>query len=86
MYNPDGSTKKVVQPGKAFFKPSDMVELKDGQFAVRDNNGIQIFSDEGKFNTNSLNYLHTVLSGYSIKINGINGNQWAQSSVPARPH
>ena len=49
MYNPDGSTKKVVQPGKAFFKPSDMVELKDGQFAVRDNNGIQIFSDDGKF-------------------------------------
>ena len=59
MYNPDGSTKKVVQPGKAFFKPSDMVELKDGQFAVRDNNGIQIFSDEGKFCANSINYLLT---------------------------
>ena len=67
MYNPDGSTKKVVQPGKAFFKPSDMVELKDGQFAVRDNNGIQIFSDEGKFYTDSINYLHIVLSYYSIK-------------------
>jgi len=61
MYNPDGSTKKVVQPGKAFFKPSDMVELKDGQFAVRDNNGIQIFSDDGKFIKNiGENYLGRV--------------------------
>ena len=54
MYNPDGSTKRVVRPGKAFFKPSDMVELNDGQFAVRDNNGIQLFSDQGKPFANSI--------------------------------
>jgi len=49
MYKPDGSTIRVVQPGRAFFKPSDMVEVKDGQFAVRDSNGIQLFSEEGTF-------------------------------------
>ena len=49
MYNPDGSTNRIVQPEKAFIKPTDMVELKDGQFAVRDNNGIQLFNDQGIF-------------------------------------
>ena len=47
MYNPDGSTKKVVEPKRAFKKPTDMVALKDG-FAVRDSVGIQVFDGQGK--------------------------------------
>lgn len=79
MYNPDGSTKRVVRPGKAFFKPSDMVELNDGQFAVRDNNGIQLFSDQGIFikniGENFLGRVFGLTSNESGNIFTINHNQ-----------
>ena len=49
MYNADGSFLKLVNPSRQFFRPSDMVALPDGRFAVRDANGIQLFDEEGLF-------------------------------------
>ena len=48
LYKIDGSPLKTVQPGQPFKKPTDMVALKDGKFAVRDANGIQLFDSQGK--------------------------------------
>ena len=48
LYKIDGSPLKTVQPGQPFRKPTDMAALKDGKFAVRDANGIQLFDTQGK--------------------------------------
>ena len=50
MYTKEGKVFKTVNPdGKGFKKPSDMVALNDGRFAVRDDNGIQFFDENGEF-------------------------------------
>ena len=40
---------KEIQPGRKFKRPSDMVTLPDGRFAVRDDYGLQLFDEEGAF-------------------------------------
>ena len=54
LYKVDGSPLKIVQPGQPFRKPTDMVALKDGNFAVRDANGIQLFDNQGKVFINNI--------------------------------
>lgn len=40
---------KEIHPGRKFRRPSDMVTMPDGRFAVRDDNGLQLFDEEGGF-------------------------------------
>jgi len=49
MYDSNGKFVKEIRPGRPFKRPSDMVTLPDGRFAVRDNNGLQMFDEEGAF-------------------------------------
>jgi hypothetical protein len=44
-----GKQVTIVKPGRAFRRPSDMVALPDGRFAVRDDHGIQLFDQDGNF-------------------------------------
>ena len=50
LYLPSGVLQSIVQiPGRRFYKPTDMTALASGHFAVRDNDGLMIFSSEGRF-------------------------------------
>ena len=48
-YFVSGDKMKEIQPGRKFKRPSDMVTLPDGRFAVRDDYGLQLFDEEGAF-------------------------------------
>lgn len=49
MYDTECDKMKEIQPGRKFKRPSDMVTLPDGRFAVRDDYGLQLFDEEGAF-------------------------------------
>merc|ERR1712243_342256 len=49
MYDKTGRKMNEIQPGRPFKRPSDMVTIPDGRFAVRDDNGLQLFDEEGVF-------------------------------------
>ena len=51
MYDKNGKLEKTLVPEISFKKPSDMAALPDGRFAVRDDNGIQLFDPSGEFLT-----------------------------------
>lgn len=54
VHNPDsGKVIQTLQPGKEFKMPSDMTTLPDGRLVIRDNNGLQLFDEDG-------NYLQTI--------------------------
>merc|ERR1711942_188440 len=40
---------EVISPEPPFDRPSDMVTLNSGQFVVRDNSRVQVFSNNGSF-------------------------------------
>ena len=46
---PSGQKIKKIKAGRKFKRPSDMVTLSDGRFVVRDDNGLQMFDEEGSF-------------------------------------
>lgn len=49
IYSQQGKLVRIVEPGRPFRRPSDMVALPGGRFAVRDDHGIQLFDEEGVF-------------------------------------
>jgi len=49
MFDATGKFLRNVKAGQPFVKPSDAVTLKSGNFAVRDDFGIQVFSQEGDY-------------------------------------
>lgn len=50
VYDPDsGAVVKTLKPERNFKLPSDMVTLPDGRLVVRDNNGLQLFDEEGQY-------------------------------------
>jgi len=50
IFCPAGKFLSLVTPvGMGFFRPSDMVSLRGGDFVVRDNNRLRLFSSEGTF-------------------------------------
>jgi len=49
MFDQRGRKIKTIEPGKRFKRPSDMTTLSDGRFAVRDDLGLQMFSETGEF-------------------------------------
>jgi len=49
MYNKDCEKIKEIKAERKFKRPSDMVTLPDGRFVVRDDNGLQMFDEEGDF-------------------------------------
>jgi len=49
IFDSNGRFLKSIRPGIPFEHPSDMITLRSGHFAVRDNSSIQIFSEEGVF-------------------------------------
>ena len=46
IFDSNGRFLKSIRPGIPFEHPSDMITLRSGHFAVRDNSSIQIFSEE----------------------------------------
>jgi len=53
IFNPEGKfVSQVISPEPQFDRPSDMVALKSGQFVVRDNTRVQVFSSKGNFMKN----------------------------------
>lgn len=49
MYDKECQKIKEIKAGRKFKRPSDMVTLSDGRFVVRDDNGLQMFDEEGSF-------------------------------------
>ena len=49
IYDQSSGKRRHIQPGRPFKRPSDMVTLLDGRFAVRDDNGLQLFDETGGF-------------------------------------
>merc|ERR1719295_1631048 len=49
MYDKECRKIKDITPGRKFKGPSAMVTLPDGRFVVRDNDGLQMFDEEGSF-------------------------------------
>ena len=50
IFTPEGRFVRQVHPPKhPFVRPTDMVTLLSGQFVVRDNTRVQVFSDDGEF-------------------------------------
>ena len=43
-YDKEGAFLGIVRPGREFVKPSDILTLSSGEFVVRDDRGIQLFS------------------------------------------
>eukprot|EP00092_Neocalanus_flemingeri_P020008 GFUD01021668.1.p1 GENE.GFUD01021668.1~~GFUD01021668.1.p1 ORF type:complete len:656 (+),score=243.87 GFUD01021668.1:86-2053(+) len=50
MFSPTGKFLTLVSPSESpFMRPSDMVTLQSGQFVVRDDNRLQVFSPTGTY-------------------------------------
>jgi len=50
IFTPEGKfVREVCPPKKPFYRPTDMVTLQSGQFVVRDNTRVQVFSENGEF-------------------------------------
>jgi len=83
LYKIDGSPLKIVQPGQPFRKPTDMVALKDGKFAVRDANGIQLFDSQGQYLKNlcedALGFVFGLTTNEDGNIFTINSNSRAKN-------
>jgi len=53
IFDPEGKfVTQVISPEPQFDRPSDMVALQSGQFVVRDNTRVQVFSARGNFMKN----------------------------------
>jgi len=53
IFDPEGKfVTQVISPEPQFDRPSDMVALQSGQFVVRDNTRVQVFSAKGNFMKN----------------------------------
>ena len=48
-YSRDGRLKEHLRPGRQFSQPTDVLELRSGQVVVRDELGLQLFAEDGKF-------------------------------------
>ena len=49
MFTSRGEFVKLVRPKLGFSHPSDMVTLRNGEFAIRDDKSVQIFNAEGNY-------------------------------------
>merc|ERR1719203_2413887 len=49
MFNPSGEMMALIESRRSFKRPSDMSSLSTGGFVVRDDVGLQVFTEEGFF-------------------------------------
>jgi len=89
IFSNSGTFIKIVTPDVPFNHPSDMLTLRSGEFAVRDDANIQFFTMKGKYvrslDTTYINKCYgmaEIEEGLIVTINENKGRAWRKGKVP----
>jgi len=89
IFSNSGAFIKIVKPDIPFNHPSDMLTLRSGEFAVRDDANIQFFTIKGKYirslDTTYINKCYgmaEIEGGLLVTINENKGRAWRKGKLP----
>jgi len=86
IFSQSGKVITLVQSGRLFKRPSDMATLSTGDFVVRDDQGLQLFTEEGAFirnlGQNQIDRCYGVTEDEKGRIVTINGVRPSSRSKP----